>query len=56
MIQCVPAGCYRQTRGNLHVTSEPAEVIVGVLTLDTTVEALEGGLCSLETHSHTPSG
>lgn len=37
---------------NSHVTSEPAEVIVGVLTLNTTVEVLKGPLYSLE-NTHT---
>lgn len=38
---------------NSHVTSEPAEVIVGVLTLNPTVEVLEVYLCSLDTQKDT---
>lgn len=35
--------------GNSHVTSEPAEVIVGVFTLNSALEALKGHLCCLDT-------
>lgn len=38
---------------NSHVTSEPAEVIVGVLTFNPTVEVLEVYLCSLDTQKDT---
>lgn len=37
---------------NSHVASEPAEVIVGVLTLDTAVEALRSELLTLLENTH----